>query len=206
MRGYLKEQAQGLRVFFSSSFRRHLRNTAFAFAFLTVGSYLLGRLMPQQAENVVTYYLSLLQDSGITEIGQLRVSDIFLNNLRAGLLCVVYGFLPYLHLSALPLGVNALLLGLMGAYYVNSGQQLLTYLAGVLPHGIFELPALVFSIAGGLYLCSCVTERLRNKHVGMVRHAVAELGRMFLLCVTPLFLLAATIEILITPWLYAAVQ
>ena len=49
-----------------------------------------------------------------------------------------------------------------------AASSLGVYLVGILPHGIFELPALVLFCAAGLYLCSRVTARVRGDKEGSV--------------------------------------
>ncbi|MFR6395338.1 MAG: stage II sporulation protein M [Oscillospiraceae bacterium] len=81
-------------------------------------------------------------------------------------LSLVYGLIPFLRLPALTLGTNGAILGLFAGYYMRQNISLLKYLLGILPHGIFELTALILSAAMGLYLCSTVTNALRKKQTG----------------------------------------
>ena len=92
---------------------------------------------------------------------------LFGNNVRASAVSILYGFIPFLYLTALALGTNALILGVFAAYYVNNGVSLLVYLAGILPHGIFELTALMLAFAGGFLLCRQITQYVRSNTKGM---------------------------------------
>lgn len=71
---------------------------------------------------------------------------------------MLYGLIPFVPLSALALGTNALLLGAFAALYQHHGIGLGVYFIGILPHGIFELPALILSCALGLLICRTGTE------------------------------------------------
>ena len=203
MTAYFRAQALALRSFVRGPFRTQLRHAAIAFAALLVLSYGAGRLFPKIAASAVEFYMSLLESGGAVSDGQISMPGIFANNLRAGALCVLYGIIPYIQLPALPLGVNSIMMGFLGAYYVNNGKSLLAYASGIVPHGILELPALILSIAGGLYLCRAVTERLRSGQAGLVKTAFGELARVFLLWILPLFLAAAAVEVYITPGVFA---
>ena len=75
-------------------------------------------------------------------------------------LSMLYGLIPFLPLSALALGTNALMLGAFAAIYQQQGIGLGVYVLGVLPHGIFELSALILSCALGLLICRTGTERI----------------------------------------------
>ena len=80
--------------------------------------------------------------------------------------------------------------------------SLLKYLLGILPHGIFELTALILSAAMGLYLCSTVTNALRKKQTGVLRPALHRCCQILYLWVLPLLFIAALVETYITPILF----
>ena len=111
------------------------------------------------------------------------------------------------HLSARPvatvgkfaLGFNALLLGLFAAYFLNNGISMLAYLGGILPHGIFELPALVISLACGIYLCSRINQYVRKNTRGMMAPTLKNIVRVLTLTVLPLLAVAAAVEAYVTP-------
>ena len=80
-------------------------------------------------------------------------------------------------------------------------MSMLYYLAAIVPHGIFELPALVLSIALGLYLCKAVNHYIRHNTNGTVVAAVMNIWRVFLLRAVPLFVVASVVESYVTPWI-----
>ena len=125
-----------------------------------------------------------------------------MNNLVAMTLSMVYGLIPFIRLPALTLGVNGATLGLFAGYYMHQNISLLKYLLGILPHGIFELTALILSAAMGLYLCETVTNALTRKQTGSVGAAVSRCCRVLLLWVLPLLVIAALVETYITPILF----
>ncbi len=181
-------------------FRRWLRITAVAFAVLVVGSYLVGLMAPTLAADVYRLMSETVQEAGIrNDDGSFSAVTIFLHNFLAMLYTILYGFIPFIYLPALLLGVNAMGLGFVGAHCVNSGLSVFVYLAGVLPHGVFELTAVVLALSAGFYLCATVTRRIREKEKGVVGKALVLCAQLLFFHVTPLLLLAAVIEAYVTP-------
>lgn len=166
----IASQFRQLRDFFrSQDFRHSLLITGGAFAALIVLSFVVGLIFPAVPAQVLTLFSQQMADAGVvSESGSISVPALLWNNLRAMVLSVLYGFIPFIYLPALSLGVNALLLGLFAAYFLNNGISILAYLGGILPHGIFELPALVISLACGIYLCSRINQYVRKNTRGIM--------------------------------------
>lgn len=134
--------------------------------------------------------------------GHIEVLSLFGNNLRACLLAVGLGFIPFLFLPAYTTAVNAALIGAMAAMYRMAGMSVgKMYLFGILPHGIFELPAILLSMAMGIYLCYCLVRRIceRRYHRGIVKQALKDILRTFVTLVVPLLVVAAIVESYVTP-------
>ena len=85
------------------------------------------------------------------------------------------------------------------AIYQQQGIGLGVYVLGVLPHGIFELSALILSCALGLLLCRTGTERILKKSDTPFFRRVLDCIRVFLTFSVPLLLVAALIETYVTP-------
>ena len=134
------------------------------------------------------------------------MATLFFNNVTASLLAMLYGLIPFVPLSALALGTNALLLGAFAALYQHHGIGLGVYFIGILPHGIFELPALILSCALGLLICRTGTEKLRKRSDVSFLRRVLDCNRVFLSFVAPLLLVAALVEAYITPALLKLVM
>ena len=177
-----------------------------AFAGIIALSFAGSLLFPEQADGIVEKFTQLLQQSGMaSDDGSVVFSALLLNNLSAMVMATVYGLLPFIRLPALTLGVNGATLGLYAGYYVHQGIPLWKYLVGILPHGIFEIPALILSAALGLYLCRTVSDALLKKRTGSVRAALGQCGQILLWWVLPLIAVAAVIETYVTPVLFQAV-
>ncbi len=194
---FLKQQRHLTRVFLQGEFRNQLRITGIAFLVLLVLGFITGLILPHMAEQFVGFLAGqmgdIAQQEGVSLLGLLLS-----NNLRASLFTVFYGLLPYIYLPALSLGMNSLVLGFFAAYYVNNGQSFLVYLAGIVPHGIFEIPALIFSIAMGLYLCQHLTDT-KSRQEGSLLQLLQQLLRVYVLRVIPLLAIASVVEAFITP-------
>ncbi|MEI8004508.1 MAG: stage II sporulation protein M [Methanothrix sp.] len=121
---------------------------------------------------------------------------IFLKNLLASAMAMLLG----LGLGLIPLMVvtsNGFLLGIVG-YAAVQKVGILFLAAGILPHGIIELPVVLISIAIGFrlgYLLALTLAKEKADLSGEIRMAIHFLGRI----VAPLLFLAAAIETFITP-------
>ena len=193
----MKKQLCALGDFWREEYGRWVGMTAVAFLVLVVLSYIAGRLFPEIPATVLTYFNEVVADSGIVrDDGSFSALALFGNNLRAMVLSTLYGFIPFLYLPALSMGVNAILLGMV-ASSVN-GQWLLLA-AGILPHGIFELPALCLSLAAGLCLCQNINRYIRKNEKGFMKPLLLNILRVTGLVVVPLLVVAAIMESYVTP-------
>lgn len=193
----MKKQLRALGDFWREEYGRWVGMTAVAFLVLVVLSYIAGRLFPEIPAAILTYFNEVVADSGIVrDDGSFSALALFVNNLRAMVLSTLYGFIPFLYLPALSMGVNAILLGMV-ASSVN-GQWLLLA-AGILPHGIFELPALCLSLAAGLCLCQNINRYIRKNEKGIMKPLLLNILRVTGLVVIPLLVVAAIMESYVTP-------
>lgn len=193
----MKKQLRALGDFWREEYGRWVGMTAVAFLVLVVLSYIAGRLFPEIPAAILTYFNEIVANSGIVrDDGSFSALALFGNNLRAMVLSTLYGFIPFLYLPALSMGVNAILLGMV-ASSVN-GQWLLLA-AGILPHGIFELPALCLSLAAGLCLCQNINRYIRKNEKGIMKPLLLNILRVTGLVVIPLLVVAAIMESYVTP-------
>ena len=171
-----------------------------------VGEILLGfavsLLLPDLADQLFLQFAQQMAELGIMDTtGRVDVLALFGNNVRATVFSIAYGFIPFIYLPALSIGINSLLLGLFAGVYVNNGISLLAYFAGIVPHGIFELPALILALSSGIYLCRKVTDYVRHNEKGVMGPLMKDLLRLFAMHIIPLLVAAAVIEAYVTPQL-----
>ena len=128
---------------------------------------------------------------------------IFLKNLLSCVMSVLLG----LGLGVVPLIVdtsNGFLLGVV-LYNVLQKEGLLYFLAGVVPHGVIELPTVLMSIGIGFRLAYLIALTFFGEKANLgqeIRIAIHFLVRW----VTPLLFLAAAIETFITPIIISVVK
>ena len=115
---------------------------------------------------------------------------IFWNNLKVSffgmILGIFFGVFPIITIIA-----NGYLLGIVSSAVVK--QESFFVLWRLLPHGIFELPAIFISLAFGLEIGMFVFEK--NK-LAFLKRSLRESLSSFLVIIIPLLIIAALIETL----------
>lgn len=198
---FLRDQLSLLREFLKSDFRKLLLWCAVGLLGAIAVGAVLGLVSPEAVEQAIATITQVIEQAGVIDAdGQISVFALLNNNWSAMLTALLYGVIPFICLPALNIVSNGFLLGILGAWYVTSQFSLAAYLAGLLPHGIFELPALVLSCACGLRLCQRCT-RLLTHHADYhtVLETLADVLRVMVLMVAPMLIAAAFIECYITP-------
>ena len=198
---YLNEQYRQALAFLRGPLAVYLKNTAIAFLVIALVFYGTCLFLPNVRDSLLSYIQNVVNNAKITtEAGGFSALHILENNLRAAAFSVLYGIIPFLFIPALPIGLNAAVLGAMAASYQIKGLSLLLYAATLLHHGIFEFPALFIAFASGLYLCHNVTAHVLGKEgIAPFLPAVRSLLQVFLLIVIPMLIVASVVEAYITP-------
>jgi uncharacterized membrane protein SpoIIM required for sporulation len=126
---------------------------------------------------------------------------LFMNNTRAMVSILVAGLLSFSVLGILIYLVNISLIGgLFGAFELLGISPWPLFLAGVLPHGVFEIPALMIGSAAVLYIGVGLVTPQTGKSLGeVVIELLADWAKIFIGIVVPLLAVAALIEAYITP-------
>lgn len=201
MRGLL-EQFGLLRDFLRGSFRRTLLWCALGLLLSAGLGFAIAKLEPDVVDQVLSFFTQMIQEAGVVdEAGTFSPFALLTNNWRAMLVSILYGFIPFLFLPAVTLLVNGALLGILAGWYHSQGISLALYLAGILPHGVLELPALVLSAACGVVLCRNMCKLVTSdpKRTPMV-DLLSDLLRVLLLLIAPMVVAAAFIEAYLTPY------
>ena len=179
-----------------SGYGEEARRAAIVAPLLALIGFAAAWFFPQLTDHVMGVLEQAIDSAGLSSVTETRdmAAAIFANNLTAAFSAILWGLVPFAYLAAFPLGFNFFLIGALGAYYVRSGSSLGVYLVGILPHGIFELPALVLFCAAGLYLCSRVTARVRGDKEVRILRTLSEVSTLFLYVILPLLAAAALME------------
>lgn len=175
-------------------------------AFLAVSalSAVVLRLFAEQAQAIVEGFMAEVQQSGLVdESGSISLMALFGNNLQATLTATVMGLMPFVYLPVFSLAVNGAVIGAVLALSEMMGMELWQMiLLGLLPHGIFEIPAIMLGVAMGLYLCRQMNGTLRKRPgTPKIEAVLPHLCRVALFGVVPMLAAAALIETLVTPLL-----
>ncbi|HEU4965594.1 MAG TPA: stage II sporulation protein M [Bacilli bacterium] len=177
------------------------RYLAAAFAVFLLG-WVLGAVFTEELQSLLQASLDKLEglaDKIGEDAGPWRISElIFLNNLQAALAMLLFG-IPLCFPTVFMLLSNGMVVGAV----VNStgaGTSFWeTMLFGLLPHGIFELPALFIAAAFGLKLGKVLIvplpDKTRLQSFGFVWKEILKVSWLVVL----LLVVAAGVEGTITP-------
>lgn len=128
---------------------------------------------------------------------------LFFHNARTTVVFLLLGLVSFGTLGlTLFLGNIALVGGVLGAAQLVGYSPLLTFAAGILPHGIFELSAIILATAAMLRVGAQLVTPQADKSLGeILLTSLADWFRIFVGIVLPFLAIAALIEIYITPLL-----
>jgi len=166
---------------------RASKNYIFAVAFIFIGGILLGFIFSEQ----FTFLDEILKQL-VEQIKGLDTSGIILFILQNNLKSAFYGMIFGVLLGIFPVinsVSNGLILGyVMKGVWVDSGAH---EFWRILPHGIFELPAVFISLALGLKLGMFIFSKNKIKEfLERARNSMI----IFVFIVIPLLIIAAIIE------------
>jgi len=174
----------------SWEYLKESRNFVYAIAAIFLVSVLVGFFVPPSdslLQQILEILRELLEKTEGMSVGEL-ISFIFFNNLWAGFLGLSLGIL----LGIFPIVAtisNGYLLGFVANLSVESGG--LSSLWMILPHGIFELPAIFISFGLGLKLGFSI---FKIKEKGFFKKIAMSSLKTFIFIVVPLLFVAAIIE------------
>ena len=197
----LSEHVSLMREFLGSGFRRTAAGCAIGLLVSAVLGYFMAKAAPEQVATVLDAFQDMVEQAGVIDpAGNISVFAMLRNNWRAMLVSVVDGFVPFAYLPLFSLFSNGMLLGIMAGYYQTQGMSMALYLAGILPHGMFELTALVLAISCGVSLCRNMCYMILGSHLKRpLVELLSDLLRVLLFLIMPLTVAAALIECYVTP-------
>jgi len=215
-----------------NAWRRHYRKY-FKYAARALGTgFVVGfvyfMLRPDQEKKALEFVLRALKDINLQGSPLVLALTLFYHNSRASAIAIAAGWVPFLYLPILDPLVNGGVLGLLVSVTKHQGLDVpRLVLTKILPHGVFELSAVLYATSLGLYLSEAMgkkalaawrkkrgqrqgqpppTPDLTNFLETYPERAAAEpdslarnVFRSFVLVVLPLLLIAAFIEGFITP-------
>ena len=158
-------------------------------------------LTPDRVDTIRTFFASNLTDVGDIS-DRISAPVLFYHNARTTVAFLVLGLVSFSTLGlTLFLGNVGLVGGVMGAASLIGYSPLLTFVAGVLPHGIFELTAVVLATAAMLRVGAQLVTPQTEKSLGeILLIALADWFRIFVGIVLPLLAIASIVEVYVTPY------
>jgi uncharacterized membrane protein SpoIIM required for sporulation len=116
-------------------------------------------------------------------------------------LATLLGIFSFGVLGVLVLMLPMIVIGYITASVATAGYSPIAFLlALILPHGVVEIPAIILAGAAILNLGASLTAPAEDKSIGEAfLFALARFAKVTIGLVVPLFLVAALIEVFITP-------
>lgn len=157
-------------------------------------------ITPERVEE----FRSMVKDNlgGLDQLQtQIPAPLLFFHNARTTVVFLLMGLVSFGTLGLTLFMVNfALIGGVLGAASLVGLSPLLIFAAGVLPHGLFELTAVVLATAAMLKVGALLVSPNTDKSIGeTLLLSLADWLRVFVGLVVPLLAVAAVIEIYVTP-------
>lgn len=146
--------------------------------------------------------LTMFEDKGLLrpDIGQLELAFLLLkNNATASFVIYATGLLPIFLPAIMIIAANGALAGVVFSVLKTSGEGIfLPFLTGIVPHGIFEIPAILLSASLAFYVSLGMIKKINDSDFSL-RNCLVNSLKTFGLVVLPLLVIAAFVEAFITP-------
>jgi stage II sporulation protein M len=176
-------------------FIRYFSASLLIFAGGCLAGYFLTMADPAFGDALLKIFQDMITDEIMYDDPPLLALQLFLNNLEACVLLFLGGATFGL-LTMFVLSFNGIVIGgILGV--VREKTDDFVMLAAIVPHGIFELPAVLVSATLGLMLSRAVMLEFAGQ--GDAAAQALRLGRLFVRYVVPFIAIAACIEAFITP-------
>jgi stage II sporulation protein M len=211
-------------------YRKYFKYAARALGTGFVVGFVYFVLRPDQEKKALEFVLRALKDIELQGSPLVLALTLFYHNSRASAIAIAAGVVPFLFLPILDPLLNGGVLGLLVSVTKHQGLDVpRLVLTKILPHGVFELSAVLYSASLGLYLSEAMGKKAlaawrkkRGQRQGQPPPApdltnfletypdrmaaepeslARNVFRSFVLVVLPLLLIAAFIEGFITPLL-----
>lgn len=129
------------------------------------------------------------------------IATVWFHNLRAIVLATLLGFFSFGVLGLIVLMVPVMLIGyLLASISMIGFSPFLLFGALVLPHGIFEIPAILLSGAAILHMGATLATPSQGETIGESwLRSFADWAKIMVGVVLPLLLAAAFMEVIVTP-------
>ncbi len=132
----------------------------------------------------------------ISESVYATIINVIIRNLWASSIITVLGITVFL--SGILLFFNGFILGVVIRLAYSNGLNLLNIILGIIPHGLFEIPALLISASVGMRMGLELIRSPPKERIKNICTSIKEASQVYLTIVIPLLILAAFVEIMIS--------
>jgi stage II sporulation protein M len=211
-------------------YRKYFKYAARALGTGFVVGFIFFLVRPDQEKKALEFVIRALKDIKLEGSPLVLALTLFYHNARASVIAVAAGCIPFLFLPILDPLLNGAVLGLLVSVTKHQGLDVpRIVLTQILPHGIFELTAVLYATSLGLHISARMgrktvaawnkrtnkppavppvipdstdfLESYPDRVAAESESLVRNVVRSFILVVLPLLLIAAFIEGFITPHL-----
>lgn len=205
---HLKEFFRFTNQYIKDNLLRFIAIVSIVFFVSGFASYFAVKCLPQETlQEIYTNIAAMFAGKDvINPDGSLSFIGILWNNIRAGVIISITGVVPFLFLPLFYIVLNSgLISAILAILSVFSEENvLLMVVKFILPHGIFEIPALILEGAIGMKFCAFLCRKIfgKAKEERFLMHLKGSLG-VFLIYVVPLLIIAAFIEAVVLGAIYS---
>jgi stage II sporulation protein M len=147
-----------------SVYRPYFKAAARALGLGFVLGFAVFLIWPAQEKKALLLLVKALKDIPLGAPPLVLALTLFYHNARASLLAVAAGAVPFLCLPVLDPFMNGAALGLLASVSKHQGLNVpLLFLKSVVPHGLFELPAVLYAASAGIHLSVTLGRILRAR-------------------------------------------
>jgi stage II sporulation protein M len=151
--GLLKRLYREEREAWRGHYRRYFKYAARSLGLGFVAGFLYFVLWPAQEKKALALVVQALKDIPLEASPPILALTLFYHNARASVVAVAAGAVPFLFLPILDPLLNGAVLGLLVSIarhqHLDVPRLVVTQ---ILPHGVFELTAVLYATSLGLYL------------------------------------------------------
>jgi stage II sporulation protein M len=142
-------------------YRKYFKYAARALGLGFVAGFVFFLVRPDQEQKALVFVVRALEDIRLEGSPLVLALTLFYHNAQASVVAVAAGFVPFAFLSILDPIINGGVLGLLCSVSKHHGLDVpRLVLTQIMPHGVFELTAVVYTTSLGLYLSSAMGRKM----------------------------------------------
>ncbi|RVU54589.1 stage II sporulation protein M [Anaerosphaera multitolerans] len=182
---------------YKKTLRKIIVFASIAFLISVVGSYFWAKSNSEVIGSILGKTINGIMNNLDTSSFKNFGVSLFLNNIRAVAVMTVMGFIPFLFIPIFSLILNGMIIGMLPVLIQRDFLRSMVF--GILPHGIFEIPALVLGASLGTMLCITLIKKIFRRDAVEIKVLLKYILTTYLKKIIPLLIIAAVVEAYITP-------